>query len=99
MAGEKNLNKEWTYFLVKTPENALKLYHGNLVSRRTLPIFYEYMKEDPLREMTKVSNFLNMTQIDDEEKIDCLFGENSKKFKRSSERGYDPYNYVEQGPG
>jgi len=91
------LSRDWTEMdFGKRAFRWFKLYHGNLVTRRTLPIFYEYMKEEPLREMAKVSDFLNITQIDDEAKIDCLFGENSKKFKRSSERGYDPYNYVEK---
>jgi len=76
-----------------------KLYYGNLVSRRTLPVFYEKMKQDPVPEMEKISDFLNMTNTDYEEKLDCLFSEHSKKFKRSSDRGYDPYMYVDQAKG
>lgn len=73
-----------------------KLYAGNLLSgRNTLPILYEHMKQNPVPEMQKISNFLNQTNIDYDEKIDCLFGESSKKFKRSSDRGYDPYNFIE----
>lgn len=71
-----------------------KLYHGNLMSRQTLPVFYEEMKSNPLLQMQKISAFLNQTEIDDEDKMSCLFGESSKKFKRSSDRGYDPYIYV-----
>lgn len=73
-----------------------KLYYGNLVSRTTLPVFYEKMKQDPVPEMQKISEFLNMTNTDYEDRLDCLFSEHSKKFKRSSDRGYDPYMYVDQ---
>lgn len=73
-----------------------RLYYGNLVSsRKTLPVFYEDMKQDPVFEMQKVASFLNQTDVDYEDKLDCLFGESSKKFKRSSDRGYDPYTYVD----
>ena len=76
------------------------MYYGNLVSsRKTLPVFYEDMKQDPVFEMQKVASFLNQTDVDYEDKLDCLFGESSKKFKRSSDRGYDPYTYVDIATG
>lgn len=71
-----------------------KLYNGNLLTRRTLPIFYEDLKQYPIPEMEKIGAFLNITDTNSAEKFDCLFGDHSKKFKRSSDREYDPYNFM-----
>ena len=54
------------------------------------------MKADPKQEMEKIVNFLD-TRTDYESKYDCLFGDNSKRFKRSSEREFDPYDFVDNG--
>ena len=54
------------------------------------------MKADPQKEMEKVVNFLDV-RTDYESKYECLFGENSQRFKRSSERDVDPYLFVNEG--
>ena len=53
------------------------------------------MKADPQKEMEKVVNFLDV-RTDYESKYECLFGDNSKRFKRASERDIDPYLYVDE---
>jgi len=54
------------------------------------------MKADPKMEMKKIVKFLDV-HTDYESKYDCLFGDNSLRFKRSSYREYDPYLYIDQG--
>jgi hypothetical protein len=54
------------------------------------------MKADPKMKMKKVVDFLDV-HTDYESKYDCLFGDNSRRFKRSSDREYDPYLYIDQG--
>ena len=54
------------------------------------------MKADPKMEMKKIVDFLDV-HTDYESKYDCLFGDNSRRFKRSSDREYDPYLYIDQG--
>ena len=54
------------------------------------------MKADPKMEMKKIVKFLDV-HTDYESKYDCLFGDKSLRFKRSSDREYDPYLYIDQG--
>ena len=44
--------------------------------------------------MERIVDFLE-TRTDYESKYDCLFGDNSIRFKRSSDRQFDPYDFVE----
>ncbi|CAG5105020.1 Oidioi.mRNA.OKI2018_I69.chr1.g1763.t1.cds [Oikopleura dioica] len=71
--------------------------YANLINSGydTLPIIYEDMKADPQKEMEKVVNFLDV-RTDYESKYECLFGENSQRFKRSSGRDVDPYLFVNE---
>jgi len=74
----------------------LRLYTNLLKSGNDiLPIIYEEMKADPKMEMKKIVKFLDV-HTDYESKYDCLFGDNSLRFKRSSYREYDPYLYIDQ---
>jgi hypothetical protein len=74
-----------------------KLYFGNLTNRdRTLPIFYEDLKRLPIPEMEKIGEFLNITDVDSVAKFDCMFSDHSNRFKRSSTREYDPWDFVAQ---
>ena len=70
-----------------------KLYTANLLNRRTLPIFYEDLKREPTPEMRKIGEFLKQI-APQEERFDCMFGDHSKKFKRSSDREYDPWSFI-----
>ena len=74
-----------------------KLYQQNLLNRKTLPIFYEDLKQSPIPEMIKIGEFLGQMQSESDAaaRFDCMFGDHSKKFKRSSDREYDPWNFVD----
>ena len=68
------------------------------LNRRTLPIFYEDLKRSPIPEMQKIGTFLNITMspVEAADKFDCMFGDHSKKFKRSSDREYDPWQFISE---
>jgi hypothetical protein len=46
--------------------------------------------------MERIVEFLD-TRTDYESKYDCLFGDNSRRFKRSSDKAFDPYDFVDSG--
>ena len=71
----------------------LKLYEGNLQTRKTLPIFYEDLKVDPVPEMQKIGAFLNSI-TNDQAALDCMFGDHSTKFKRSATSDFDPWSLI-----
>lgn len=72
------------------------IYEG--IKRRNIKFFQAFLeiKADPIREMERIVEFLD-TRTDYEAKYDCLFGDNSKRFKRSSDRAFDPYDFVDNG--
>jgi len=46
--------------------------------------------------MEKIGEFLNITDVDSVAKFDCMFSDHSNRFKRSSTREYDPWDFVAQ---
>ena len=89
------LSSDWVEMdISKRAFRWFKLYNGNLTTRRSLPIFYEDLKKKPIPEMEKIGEFLKLENINSEEKFDCMFGDHSKRFKRSSDREYDPWDFM-----
>ena len=74
----------------------LRLYEGNLNTRKTLPIFYEDLKANPVPEMKKIGVFLDRLAFsaNDQDALDCMFGDSSTKFKRNSTSDFDPWSLV-----
>ena len=77
----------------------LRLYEGNLKTRKTLPIFYEDLKANPVPEMKKIGFFLGCLAFpaNDHDAFDCMFGDDSTKFKRNSTSDFDPWSLVSDG--
>ena len=44
--------------------------------------------------MEKIGEFLKLENINSEEKFDCMFGDHSKRFKRTTDREYDPWDFM-----
>ncbi|CBY18180.1 unnamed protein product [Oikopleura dioica] len=93
---EDFISSKWTDMnFAKYAGRWFRLYSGLLGSGyKMLPVIYEEIKADPIREMERIVEFLE-TRTDYEAKYDCLFGDNSKRFKRSSDRAFDPYDFVD----
>merc|ERR1711935_309021 len=73
----------------------LQLYEGNLNTRKTPPVFFEDLKVNPVPEMKKSGFFLNPI-AHDQAALDCMFGDQSNKFKRAATDGFDPWSMISQ---
>jgi len=73
----------------------LNMYKWNLKTRTTLPIFFEDLKEDPVPEMEQIGYFLNIIERD-QATLDCMFGDQSTKFKRVNKDDFDPWTMISQ---